>query len=349
METTYNDHFLADKRKAGDQAADSLIQALFTGPEQKTALKLWLDALVDNAALSSSADQYGEYPVVAAAGQLPVWANKKSMAEGASFFARHAETIMSLLGLLSLPYCYAAAQGAMVLHLSQRIKTDAGRRLIETAEFVWDVMAPDAFGPRGKGFASILKVRLMHAAVRYYTLTSGQWNGDWGTPINQEDMAGTNLSFSLIVIRGLRKWGYTIDYREQQAFTHLWNVIGSLMGLEEELLPSNGQQAFRLEEAIRVRQFKPSAHGKELTASLINYFSSLKAGPAFSPGDVLQVMRYTLGDEVAGILGIPPADMPPYKIRLLKLNSSINALKPSADTSAAYHKGYEKFRSLVPA
>ena len=118
---------------------------------------------------------------------------------------------MNLLGLLSLPYCYAAADGARVLDLSERIKNKPEHRLNETADFVWDVMAPNAFKPDGKGFTSILKVRLLHAAIRFYTGKSSKWNAaDWGLPVNQEDMAGTNLSFSLLVVRGLRKFGLAV-------------------------------------------------------------------------------------------------------------------------------------------
>ena len=188
------------------------------------------------------------------------------------FFAKHAQVIMNMLGLLSLPYCYAGANGSMVLYLSDRMRGDVGKRLIETGEFVWDVMAPNAFYENGKGFAAILKVRLMHAAVRYYTLQNNKWNDSYGYPVNQEDMAGTNLSFSLIVIRGLRKFGFNISYDEQQSFMHLWNVIGALLGLDNDLLPADGKQAFELEETIRLRQFTPSVQGHELTSSLNQLF-----------------------------------------------------------------------------
>ena len=61
------------------------------------------------------------------------------------------------------------------------------KRLTETAEFVFDRLGRSRklCTPSGKGFISIAKVRLMHAAIRYHLLNSDKWNTDLGTPGNQ--------------------------------------------------------------------------------------------------------------------------------------------------------------------
>ncbi|MBS7565266.1 DUF2236 domain-containing protein [Mucilaginibacter sp. Bleaf8] len=260
MPVRYNYSFdvLSAKRGVGDDLADRFIAHIFAGSQGKQSLQTLLSDLTFNHQLNSLPADYADEPLFASIQQLPVWADRKLIQEGTAFFARYASLIMNMLGLLSLPYCYAAADGARVLYLSERMRTDTARRLQETGDFVWNVMAPDAFEPDGKGLVTLLKVRLMHAAVRYYTLQSGKWDKTWGLPVNQDDMAGTNLSFSLIVIRGLRKLGIAISYQEQQAFMHIWNVIGYLSGIAPDLLPQNGKQAFDLEQVIRQRQFSAS-------------------------------------------------------------------------------------------
>ncbi|RYE07381.1 MAG: DUF2236 domain-containing protein, partial [Sphingobacteriaceae bacterium] len=227
MKTAINPdfEFLASMRQQADRPADDLIAEVFADENRKSAFRDLLNAISVNTDLQKVTDFYAIKEAFVRATKLPDWANRKLMEQGTNFFANHAGAIMNLLGLLSLPYCYAAADGARVLDLSERIKNKPEHRLNETADFVWDVMAPNAFAPDGKGFASILKVRLLHAAIRFYTDKSSKWNAaDWGLPVNQEDMAGTNLSFSLLIIRGLRKFGLTIEYKDQQAFMHLWNV-----------------------------------------------------------------------------------------------------------------------------
>jgi hypothetical protein len=346
--SAFTNDFLAAKRLVGDTNADLFTQSVFNNSDQKIELGSWLTEFNNNLRLGQIPQQFAGYSLFSNVGQLPPWADKREMKAGSAFFARNAQLIMNLLGLLSLPYCYTAADGAMVLYLSDRMRGDVGKRLVETADFLWDVMAPDAFEEAGKGFASILKIRIIHAAVRYYTLKSGKWHDARGLPVNQEDMAGTNLSFSLIVIRGLRKFGISVTYPEQQAFMHLWNVIGYLLGIQEDLLPNNGKQAFDLEEAIRVRQFKVSDHGRDLTRSLVHYFTTVNTGEQFTDREILQVMRYLLGNPVADMLDLPSAELPVTKIRTLKAVNFINGLINTEKASIVYHNEYSRFNRNKP-
>lgn len=209
---------------------------------------------------------------------------------------------MSMLGTLALPYCYAGADGAQVLFLSKRIYEDTPRRLLETGQFVLDVMDPGAF-KNGRGFASALNVRLMHAAIRAHILSTDQWNFDWGHPINQEDMAGTIGAFSFVCVRGLRKAGYVVSYADAMAYQHLWNVVGHIMGVQNELLTDTGLEASRLDEAIRERHFRPSDAGRVLTGALLETLSKAQL-KGLSPDLIPAYCRFLLGDEVADILGV---------------------------------------------
>jgi hypothetical protein len=314
-----SDQLLSEKRLVGDLLYDNFINGAFSNTEQKLQLQQWLAQLKTNKQVSDLPLDHPYHSICKANQTLPAWADSKLM-----------------------------QQGAMVLYLSERMRSDAEKRLYETAEFVWEVMAPDAFTDEGSGFAAILKVRLMHAAVRYYTMKSGKWDKSWGFPVNQEDMAGTNLSFSLIVIRGLRQFGYTISYKEQSAYMHLWNVIGYLLGVDEALIPNTGKAATNLEEAIRLRQFAPSEQGRDLTASLIAYFYKVNDGSTYTNTDIYQLIHYLLGDEVAELLGIKGNSLPSAKIRLLKLKNSIQELTQNGNSRQLYGQAVNRFKQAKP-
>jgi hypothetical protein len=84
------------------------------------------------------------------------------------------------------------------------------KRLEETGNFVFGVLNPKQWKSSEAGIPiamlRILKVRLMHASIRFFTLYHQTWDTKaLGLPVNQEDMAGTNLAFSYIVIVGMRK------------------------------------------------------------------------------------------------------------------------------------------------
>lgn len=346
METlTFSRLFLDEKRNIGDPLADSFIEQAFGNAESKKELFEWMNGLHSNQDLENPSIEKQAF--VTAVTTLPNWADQKQMKLGAAFFASHASEIMNLLGLLSLPYCYTAANGAMVLYLSARMRNDAPKRLKETADFVWAIMAPNAFSKEGKGFVEILKVRLMHAAVRHYTNLNVAWKSDeYGIPINQEDMAGTNLSFSFIVLRGLRKLGYIINQEEKQSFLHLWNVIGNSMGVEQSLLPKNLKQAVWLENAIKSEQFRTSAHGKELTASLIEHIKKT-AGPKIEIEEITGLMNHLLGNDVAEMLGIKAVKLADYKLSLLKLTNFFKEISIKDDPLFNYNSAFRAYQKQM--
>lgn len=340
---------LADYRNIADSMVDEFVEAAFSTPELKMELRQCLSNLTSNSSLNNLPAKYHGFTFMTNASKLPDWADVKLLKQGAYFFSNHADLIMNLLGLLSLPYCYTAANGAMVLALSGRMDTDTGKRLFETAEFVWDVMDPDAFNPNGRGFAAILKIRLMHAAARYYVTKDDKWEESFGLPVNQQDMAGTNLSFSFIVIRGLRKFGITVSYQEQQAFQHLWNVIGYLLGVDENLLPKSGKEAIDLEKAIKASQFKESDHGKTLTKKLIDYFSTVRLDTKPSSQEISQIMRYLLEDDVADMLGISASKLPAVKISLLRNINYLKDINVTRNSTNKFQELYYNFRKNKPS
>lgn len=345
--SSYTHPQLDRKRLSGDPQADEFIRRVFADPEKKKNLMDWMNREPAPGKIDVLRDLFPGHAFIHKAADLPSWAQPRLMRSGAAFFARHSEIIMSLLGLLSLPYCYTAANGAMVLHLSERIRQQTTKRLYDTAVFVWEVMGPDAFEADGNAYGEILKVRIMHAAVRHYTLQSGKWDQGWGLPVNQEDMAGTNLSFSLIVIRGLRMMGHSVSEEDQAAFMHLWAVVGYLTGLDEDLIPQDARAAQELDRLIKDRQFRASAHGKELTRALTAHILSINESTA-TANDILGLMRYLLGNEIADLLDIRAPDLPGYKRTLIRTINSLKGLKPRPDSRSAYRKAYAAFKLRNP-
>jgi len=344
----FNDSMLDGMRLVGDPAADNFINRVFADGEAKVKLQQWTGEKSDSKHFYSFKTLFAADEFIAHSSDLPVWADPMLMEAGSAFFARHAETIMSLLGLLSLPYCYTAANGAMVLYLSELIKKQTTKRLHDTALFVWEVMAPNAFSPQGNAYEEILKVRIMHAAVRYYTLKHHKWDTSLGVPINQEDMAGTNLSFSLIVMRGLRLLGFSVSQQEQNAFMHVWAVIGHFMGLQEELIPKTTKLAQQLDLAIKKRQFRTSLQGVELTKSLTDHILKVNQSKV-TEAEILGLMRYLLGNDIADMLSIQAPELPKYKITLIRTVNYLKGLKAEGNTIQNYRTAYAKFKKQSAA
>lgn len=328
-----------------DPMADKVIEEYF--PADKALLASHLKALEANA---------DELPKGSNEALIVLWKNIKNQAKqfdtnelekGQAFFDQNASDIMLLLGFLSLPYCYAAAYGAEVLVKSRRILEEPETRLLDTASFVFNVTNKVAFKPQGTALTSILSVRLLHAATRWYISQAGDWDSELkGKPINQEDMAGTNLSFSLMTIRGLRRLGKSIDPKMAYDYIDYWNKIGSLLGLSPDLLPSSNREAFYLEKAIRNRHFKSSEAGLKLTDSLYKYYEKAVVDTPLD-GFTKPFMIYLLGDKVARQLGLSIRNydkitFKPYQLFLNFKNYFFGA-------QDSYAKAFARFRESKPA
>jgi len=250
---------------------------------------------------------------------LPIFYDKKKLVRATDFYRENQQNIGLILGLYSLPYCYLGADGAKVLCLSERIKNDTYKRLIETGNFLKAVMNYDNWQSQ-RLFAICLKVRLLHATIRYFTLYSRQWDLAWGYPINQEDMLGTNLAFSLVVLRGMKKLGYSVDKTYEEAYINIWNVIGYLLGVKQEIMPGNYLEALKIDKQISERQFRQSVEGQELTASLMQVVRS------FAPNEIIANLlqsqsRMLLGEKYAKMLGIEETNIPNSLLKLYNTTS----------------------------
>ncbi len=242
----------------------------------------------------------------------------ESAAAGERVFAEHGPEIMVLLCCYSLPSSYAAKKGVQVLHRTAYLAKRPTRRLFETAQFIVDVMSPGGLGPKGRGLRTAQKVRLMHATIRHLTLhdAADPWDtAVLGVPINQEDLLGTLMTFSWLILDGLARLGVVLTPQEQQAYLEAWLVVGQLMGVEPALLPKTVAEAKALTALIEKRQVAESVQGREMMAALLGMMQH-NVPMVFHtvPGCLI---REFLPANVATFLGIPSHRMEEELIRFI--------------------------------
>ena len=251
---------------------------------------------------------------------MPDWADPDKIRRGQELFENWGLDIAVCLFCCSLPSSYAAGNGVQVLHMTMRLDTDARRRVIETGQFLVDVLTVGALDDDGIGRRTIQRVRLMHAAVRHLIKarqqqTPGLWNPDWGTPINQEDLAGTMLAFSDIVTEALPKLGVQVPPEDAEAYIHLWTVIAHQLGLCDEMRVRDLADAGDLVQVIKRRQFRASSEGREMTRALLSLLDDLTPTHGFD-ATIPPLVRYLVGNHTADLLGVPPSGLVDHAERL---------------------------------
>lgn len=219
--------------------------------------------------------------------QLPEWVDHNKIKIAQDVFAQYGPEIALILNYKALPLCYSCRNGAKVLATTGRLSSQGNdtsklmRRLLETSQMVINVMTEGGLAPNGTGIITVKKVRLYHAAIRYFLLNPHKgmepWDSEhYGLPINQEEMAGTLMSFSALVINGLTQVDVELTKEQKDAYMHTWNIVGHFIGLDPKLFPSSFEEGWELGLAIIKRNNEESEDGKFLVDSLIknsqNYF-----------------------------------------------------------------------------
>lgn len=310
--------FLDKQRLKGDDTADRLIAVTFSTGNQAILYELLkLDEKEIEKQSTSAIKKFLISQKV-----KPTWFNPRRLENGQRLFKQYALEMMALLGAMSLPYCYAASPGNKALYLSDKMRKAPGKRLMDTASFVIAILTPGTLKVGGTGHIHINKVRLIHALSRYYLRKQTTWNLDWGVPINQEDMAGTNLAFSYVILLGMQQSGFILSQREKEDFLFAWRYIGYQMSIDEELLPASFLEARQLANTIKTRNFKKTEEGIILTEELLSYYKT--SVPTSQLELVPSQIRFYLGDEVAEFIGLTSD---PVRDRIASSISTIKSLQ----------------------
>lgn len=294
----YQNSYLDDLRQIQDIPADQAVKVLVEFPQFISVINSWKE--IPNTigedfpkGLRSFFSFYQEENL-----KIPT----EILNKGQELFNRKGDLYLAMLGFYSLPYCYSFADGAQVLVRSKRILESIGERLGETGSFVLEIFKPGAFISSKEAFLVCAKVRLIHAFSRFFVENYAiDWNPDFGKPINQEDMIGTNLAFSLIVLRGWRKLGYKVSTVETTLIMQYWKWVGDLMGINTDYWPDNPKEAFELEKLIRIRHIRKSEAGLKLIGALKGYYQGTIPDPIIS-SQTERILAFFLGKEAANAL-----------------------------------------------
>ena len=310
-------------REVTDPDADAAVAAYFAAVEVDDPGALF-GRLVRHVSLPVE-DQVPEIAaLLRSARTSPDWVNPQAVVRGQQFFNRLVAHHFTAMYLSSLPGSYAAAKGVQVLHMTSRLRTDTERRLNETAQLLMDVATPGSLGQGGPALDRIAHIRLMHAAVRWLIANDPSvrhvddldppqvvppdlvWSSSWGRPGNQEDLVGTWLTFTVVVYDAFDASG--VDYSEQDVADHLhmWRLIAHHLGIDPSLVPLDRAGAAALRDLIWERQHAPSASGRAMTDALVA--QAHRHMPRLAWPMLPTAFRHFLGDHVADILALPPAN-----------------------------------------
>ncbi len=252
----------------GDPLADdvvAMIQRLPTGAGRamfETAVEQGIDAVAD------APDELVAF--FAGVDDRPYWLDYDKLALAARVSMRTGVVGIGLaLPGLALTGGYLASKADKPLVGTGDLQRMAPRRLNETATWYIDVTSPGGLARFSRGFTGTLRVRLMHALVRSAMNRREDWDyAVWDAPVNQVQLAGTLMLFSLANLAGCQAMGMRFSDRERDAVFHFWRYVGMLMGVHPELVPTCEQDTWRLFWLEAETEFQPDEDSLRLAQAL---------------------------------------------------------------------------------
>ncbi|WP_374668376.1 oxygenase MpaB family protein [Acinetobacter sp.] len=295
---------------SGDTAMDAVAEWVMQDPKSRrpmfeTALYQGLDYLNEQIPVLTDFFQQVQH--------TPDWLEEGRLAKAVQFTHQLGINNGLVLRDLSLMAGYLFPGFNQPLMMTGALNKQAGTRLAETTKWWMDITEPNGLERCSSGFTSTLYVRFIHALVRYHLQKNQQWDAQmWGLPLNQFDLAMTNLAFSSVVLIGIRALGIFPSHTETEDFLHFWRYIGWLMGIDEQWLISKESEGWRYLYWMQFAHPQPDGSSAALGASLsqepferqYRYLRPLQQKLAYRQH--LEITQFFIGKKRMQFLGLKP-------------------------------------------
>jgi len=299
-----------------------------------------------------------------AADDVPDWVDWDQLHRGSVAYWRVGKVTVMALAYAAIGAGFRTYGGSRELVLSRRLieRDQVGRRLIETLRWAANASKPDGMRRHSDGFRMTMKVRMLHAAVRYHCSRSRHWDwNDWGISVDNVSAVYTmGTLFTEAVIDALAKGGIRLRDSERDDIVALWRYIGYVMGIPDDINFTDWADLKQKSGIIRMLEHPADDGCRALMRSLIDYMCEEKIEgyhvlPPFVDERLTAAQKKTLthglmrawaGDDICEQLAVPdnrlrylvPAARP-----LIRTYDALRRRLPSYDDQAAARRSLTEF------
>jgi hypothetical protein len=248
---------------------------------------------------------------------VPEWVDWAQIERGQDVFYRYGGPALTGLTFQSLLGGMGAARVVETLARTGGFNVKVARgRLFETTQHILQcTRSLPGIQPGGEGFASSIRVRLLHAAVRRRILALAATRPDyydtaaWGIPINDLDQIATIGTFSASLIwLSFPRQGIFLSTREIDDYLALWRYIAYLLGTPDTFFTTRARAKAAM-ESLFYTEVDPSPMSATMANNII--FALKETPPTFVSADMLTASaRWLNGNALADRLALAPVS--PY-------------------------------------
>lgn len=175
--------------------------------------------------------------------KIPEWLDMEMVEEGARIDRNMTTNLLPYIMQVGFVGTFMNKYSALPMAMTGTLSnTTVKRRILETSNFMVTTTLPGALERFGPGFKSAAMVRFMHSTVRFNLLTRAKWDTSvYGMPIPQLDQMPAGLALVYFMTKDMLASGRTDYTAGERARVEFARYRCYLLGLPEELLPSEPQ------------------------------------------------------------------------------------------------------------
>ena len=212
--------------------------------------------------------------------------------------------------------------------LTGRLRDQGVRRLKQNNRHMLEIFMPGGMEKHADGWTHSIRVRLVHAKLRYLLANSDEWDTEeLGIPLSAAHLGFAISSFSARLLKHLRSLGGSFDEEERKSFMAVWRYSGYLMGIPETILFRDEEEALEIFRIGRICEPPLSMESIVMASSLINsapLFAGLddRTSGRRLAGYIAQVSRALIGNELADELAVSREPDPGVPVEVPSLESN---------------------------
>ena len=252
--------------------------------------------------------------------------NMERLRAGQKVFLDNCLLSCVVLLLKSVPEGYQAPNLTAILHRTRNLEDHTYVRLLGVLQMVVNVCSIGGFETKGAAIVTANKLRLLHAGIRHIVArTIPDYGARFGMPVNLEDMLGTIMGFSMLVVDGFACLEVPLSAKEADDFYYVWTVFALIMGIhppgrpsDTSWVPQSLAEAREFYRSYARRHYRPAAEnptGVELTVSLLQMVNSLLPDTFLKHFGLSRLPKLYLqdliGKEAMKALGVRPSRLVP--------------------------------------
>ena len=247
---------------------------------------------------------------------VPPWYDRAVAQRGCRAFLSNSEHMLS-----------ASVAGAIVEGFSTmisksfairgRLAADGVRRLKQNVRHLLEIFLPRGVEPLGDGWRLTLRIRIVHARIRWLFRDSEEWDHQaWGAPVSAAHLALSTAAFSARGLDFATMLGAALDEADRAGIMHVWSYTAHVMGVPDELLfhsHAEGLHLFRIGVACEPPQDDDAVAMAHCLVDCTPTVVGIRepAARAAAVRHIYRVSRELIGHSAADRLRYPPRTLLP--------------------------------------